>query len=110
MAKTFKEFEKSLHEMKEQLESNITRLENEMDLIAAEDEIEDREDMASLVGDAEGHKSLLKQQRHELDEVNHALEKIQNGTYGICEKSSKPIPTERLRAEPHARYIIEESE
>lgn len=110
MATTLKTFEKLLHEMKKELESNIARLENEMDMIAAEDEIEDLEDMASLVGDAEGHKSLLTQQRHELDEVNHALGKIPKGTYGICEKSGKPIPEERLRAEPHARCVIDVSE
>jgi DnaK suppressor protein len=110
MPKSFTEFEKQLNEMKKSLESNIARLEREMDMMGTEDEIEDREDMATLVGNTLEHKSLLKQQLHELEEVNHALAKIPEGSYGICEKSGKPIPLDRLRAEPHARCIIQEAE
>ncbi len=110
MTISFKAFEKQLHEMKSSLESNISRLEREMDMLGSEDEIEDREDMATLVGNSLEHKSLLAQQRHELDEVDHALAKIRDGTYGICEKSGRPIPAARLKAEPHARYVIEEAE
>lgn len=110
MKENFSEFEKQLNEMKMQLESNIARMEDEMEVMVAEDEINDREDLASLVSDSLDHKSLLIQQRHELKEVEHALGKIQNGTYGICEKSGKPIPKARLRVEPHARYEIDEAE
>lgn len=110
MATGFSEFEKLLTKMKTSLESNILRLEEEMDRIAAEDEIDDREDMAMLVSDSIDHQSLLRQQQHELAEVNHALAKIGKGSYGTCEKSGKPIPKERLRAEPHARTTIEEAD
>jgi len=110
MGKSFIEFEKLLTKMKEQIEANISRLEAEMERLGSEDEIEDREDMASIVSDSLDHKSLMVQQRHELDEVNHALSKIAKGTYGICEKSGKQIPKERLRVEPHARCTIEEAE
>ena len=102
----YKEFEKRLLEMKEELESNIARLKDEIDVIGSEDEIDDIEDMASLESDNIHHNALLKQQQHELDEVIHALSKIKTGNYGICEESGEQIPLERLRAMPHARYCI----
>ena len=39
--------------------------------------------------------------------VNRAIARIQQGTYGICAKCKKPIPAERLRANPAAEYDIE---
>ena len=110
MTNRFGEFEKLLMMMKGQIESNIDLLEEEMNKLSTEDEIDDGEDMAALMSDSMDHHALLLQQRKELAEVEHALAKIQNGTYGICEKSGEPIPPERLRAEPHARYTIEEAE
>lgn len=37
------------------------------------------------------------------NEVKHALEKIERGTYGTCEVSGEPIEAERLEANPAAR-------
>lgn len=104
----FKEFKKVLQKRKETLESNILNLKDEMEEIVLDDGILDTLDMASLESDSMNHRVLLKQQQHELDEVNHALSKINNGTYGICEKSGDKIPLERMRAEPHARYCLED--
>lgn len=102
----FQEFEVQLQKMKESLESNIINLKNEMESLVLENEILDTVDMASLESDSINHKALLKQQEHELDEVNHALEKIKNGTYGVCEKNGDTIPIERLNAEPSTRYCL----
>jgi RNA polymerase-binding transcription factor DksA len=38
--------------------------------------------------------------------TKRALEKIENGTYGTCEISGKPIEPERLSANPLARTCI----
>jgi len=43
----------------------------------------------------------------ELAEVEHALAKFADGTYGICEGCGGPIPLARLRALPEARYDVE---
>ncbi len=51
--------------------------------------------------------SLLSKEQDGLYEVNEALTRIQNGTYGICEMSQKRIPNERLEALPFARYTVE---
>jgi RNA polymerase-binding transcription factor DksA len=42
-----------------------------------------------------------------LTEIEHALEKIGTGTYGICENCGKPISEARLEANPAARYCID---
>jgi RNA polymerase-binding transcription factor DksA len=46
----------------------------------------------------------------QLNEVEHALSKFGNGTYGICERCGRPIPLARLRILPEARYDVEYEE
>jgi DnaK suppressor protein len=50
---------------------------------------------------------LVEKDRNLLREINNALAKIQNGTYGICEGTGLPIGKPRLEAAPWARYSIE---
>ena len=50
---------------------------------------------------------LVEKDRNLLREINAALAKIQNGTYGICEGTGKPISKPRLEAQPWAKYSIE---
>jgi RNA polymerase-binding transcription factor DksA len=42
-----------------------------------------------------------------IEEIDHALTKFDEGTYGICEVSGEPIPEERLEAIPWAREKVE---
>ena len=51
--------------------------------------------------------TLVETDRKLLREINLALAKIQNGTYGICEGTGKPISKARLDVQPWARYSIE---
>ena len=39
--------------------------------------------------------------------INLALEKMEKGTYGICEKCKKDIPLERINAYPAAKNCLE---
>ena len=41
-----------------------------------------------------------------LKDVTDALTKMNDGTYGICEKTGDEIPVKRLRANPAARTTI----
>ena len=50
---------------------------------------------------------LVEKERNLLREINSALAKIQNGTYGICEGTGKPISKPRLEAQPWAKHSIE---
>ena len=51
--------------------------------------------------------SLLSQEQDALYEIEEALKRIESGTYGICEMSSKVIPHTRLEAIPFARFTVE---
>ncbi|NEU29444.1 hypothetical protein GN156_01405 [bacterium LRH843] len=42
----------------------------------------------------------------EREEIDHALQKFKDGTFGICEASGELIPYERLEANPIARTVI----
>ena len=46
-------------------------------------------------------------EREEIAEIDAALARIDDGTYGICVVSGKPIPKERLEAIPHASMRVE---
>lgn len=50
---------------------------------------------------------LASSQRKLLKEIDDALARIENRTYGICELLGKPISKERLENTPWARYSIE---
>ncbi len=50
--------------------------------------------------------SLSENVKDLLQKVNQALERIENGTYGICEMCGLPIPEERLEALPYANLCI----
>ena len=39
--------------------------------------------------------------------IDQALERVENGTYGLCHSCSNPVHRERLDAVPHARLCIE---
>src|SRR5947209_9986308 len=51
--------------------------------------------------------SILEQIDAELADVEHALKRLDDGTYGTCEVDGKPIPEERLEAMPAARFCLE---
>ncbi|OAI43191.1 hypothetical protein AYO41_02475 [Verrucomicrobia bacterium SCGC AG-212-E04] len=51
--------------------------------------------------------SLLSQEQDALYEIEEALKRIDNGTYGKCEMSGKPIAHPRLEAIPFTRYTVE---
>ena len=51
--------------------------------------------------------ALAAQAMDMIEEIDHALTKFDEGTYGICEVSGEPIPQERLEAIPWAREKVE---
>jgi DnaK suppressor protein len=51
--------------------------------------------------------ALEKQLGQRLELVERALEKIEEGTYGLCDATGEPIPKGRLEAIPEAVYTLE---
>jgi RNA polymerase-binding transcription factor DksA len=61
----------------------------------------------TLAVERERDLALSARARQEIEEIDRALEKIDAGTYGICEVSGDPIPRARLEAIPQARERVE---
>ena len=51
--------------------------------------------------------SLLESERQLLHEIDDALQRINNGLYGICEGTGEHISRTRLKFEPWTRYTVE---
>ena len=64
-------------------------------------------DVSSDSYDQELTLGLVESERQTVYEINEALQRIQDGTYGICEATGKPIGKARLKAKPWAKYCIE---
>ncbi len=60
----------------------------------------DTYDQDFMLGLAETERKLLR-------EIDDALVRIENRTYGVCMMTGKQIPRARLNAKPWARYTIE---
>lgn len=67
-------------------------------------------DAASEMYEKEFSLSLASNEREVLMRIDAALKRIENGTYGICLESGKPIPQARLKALPYAEYTLEVQE
>jgi RNA polymerase-binding transcription factor DksA len=64
-------------------------------------------DMGTETFEREKDLSILEQVEAELADVEHALRRLDDGTYGTCEVCGKAIPDERLEAMPAARLCLE---
>ncbi|MCP8967590.1 yteA family sporulation protein [Ectobacillus ponti] len=64
-------------------------------------------DLATELYEREKDFGIIEFREKHLADVNHALERIENGTYGICEVCGEEIPLERLEALPTATTLVE---
>jgi len=90
----------SLEEEREQLGEQLT----ELDGGAFDENFADSGQVAAEQGEAHALASSLREQ---LDDVEAALAKLDEGTYGLCERCSEPIAEARLEAVPASRFCIE---
>lgn len=72
-------------------------------------ESSDLADTADNIGNYESNTAILKQLETQYNNVKLALDKIQKGTYGMCEVDGKPIEEARLKANPSARTCMAHS-
>ncbi|MDO8443588.1 MAG: TraR/DksA C4-type zinc finger protein [Candidatus Azambacteria bacterium] len=74
--------------------------------ITSQEELESGESVNEIDEDMK-NKSLSDSLELRLRDVNDALVRIENGTYGICDFCKKEISIERLRANPAAKTDME---
>jgi RNA polymerase-binding transcription factor DksA len=51
--------------------------------------------------------SMLSKEQGSLYEIDEALKRVEDGTYGVCDLCQKPIKHERLEALPFTRYTVD---
>lgn len=64
-------------------------------------------DIGSDTADQDFALNLAEKERETLGEIDAAIVRIENGSYGVCQATGKPIPKARLDAKPWAKYTIE---
>jgi len=51
--------------------------------------------------------TLIREQERKLKEIDYALQQVQHGVYGICERCGKPIDPERLEIVPETTFCMQ---
>jgi len=107
---------------KDKLKNEKKMLENELKKIAAQnpnnpDEwdavpeqlnntVADKNEMSDFYEEFGNRQALEGELEKRLKDVNDALERIKNGTYGFCVNNGEPIDEKRLKANPAASTCI----
>jgi DnaK suppressor protein len=70
----------------------------------------DSGDMSQAMFTREMDASIGEQAERRLGEIDRALQKVEDGTYGLSDDSGEPIPRGRLEAVPEALRTVEEQQ
>lgn len=91
-----------LTQMNEGLEEDV------QDRAEEEDEnLSDRGDMSQHMFTREMDATVGRQVERRVETIDRALEKIEEGSYGICDETGEEIPKGRLEAVPEAVHTVE---
>lgn len=109
---TLKKFQAQLEEERERLLALIAEREREMEEAKATETAAERNpdpdsaDAASMKFEYMKEMSLERNSVDLLRKVEHALERVESGEYGICERCGEAIPVARLEVLPYATTCV----
>jgi RNA polymerase-binding transcription factor DksA len=110
----YKRYYKLLLDMRRQLTEGIARHSEESLKRSAKDDVGDLSAYGQNMADGGINTfdrdfvlSLVSSEQEALVEIDAAIKRIYDGTYGICETTGKPIAKERLLAVPFTRFSAE---
>jgi DnaK suppressor protein len=89
-------------------EENPGNMEDELGEVGGRGTDNHMGDMASVTFDRELDQGLEEGAQQTLGQIERALQKIDEGSYGICERCGRPIGEDRLRARPWATLCIDD--
>jgi len=110
-----------LQKLKMELEKERDAITNELDSFATKnpvvkgdyqarfpetDQTDTPDEKAHSVTDYEGERAIEQNLEVRLKEINETIQKIDQGTYGICNRCQSPIEGKRLEAIPVARFCL----
>lgn len=94
-----------LLDLKQEYQTRVDKIQHDMQNPDT-DMTQDWDDQAVINEQNDVRKNLLVKAQQNLELVNNALLRIENGTYGICTVSGEEIEPERLEAVPFATTCI----
>jgi DnaK suppressor protein len=109
-----KEFVEKQRERLEGLRAELARMvegleEDQQDRAVSEGDMTENDsgDMSQSLFTREMDATVEQTMEKRLESVDRALQKVEEGTYGICDDTGEPIPRGRLEAMPEAVYTVE---
>ena len=103
--KAIAKFKKILLKEREQIVGDVKQI-VESSKEMGQDGIQDIGDEAANMYNKQVLLSLNENERIRLKEVDESLDRIENGTYGICDECGGPISLRRLEVRPVAKYCV----
>ncbi len=98
-----------LNEKRRELQSDIARLKGEA-RDSGDDEVRDHTDDATAQQSSAEALEEVTLESETLEQVEDALKRVADGTYGKCIVCGRPIPPARLQAIPWTPYCLEHQE
>jgi DnaK suppressor protein len=99
-----------LSTLRDQLESELDRLRRQIASLTPGGSLsydENFADSGQVAAEQGENTALLNQLREQVADIERALAKFEDGTYGTCERCGQPIAEARLEAMPATRYCIQ---
>jgi RNA polymerase-binding transcription factor DksA len=105
----------NLKNIREHLEGECNRLLKELSIGTGQNAVEiyrgnslgNKEEAAAAYSELEKKSAHIGNLKESLNEVRRALEKVEIGTYGLCDCCGKLIPTARLEAIPQTNFCLD---
>jgi RNA polymerase-binding transcription factor DksA len=99
-----------LSTLRGQLERERDRLHRQIAELSGEGTLsydENFADSGQVAAEQGENKALLNQFQEQLADIERALGKFEDNTYGLCERCGQPIAEARIEAMPATRYCID---
>lgn len=104
MASLNKDYKEILLELRRVLTGDVQGLENgARGAEGSADLSENPADQATDYSEREISFGRMESQTREIREIDEALERVRDGTFGVCEECGQAVPEARLEAIPYAR-------
>lgn len=103
--------QEQLESLRRRLEDERVRLSSQIDGVVVREEADvETQDAAANEDGRQQEIRLAKRNQQRLVEVEAALRRVVEGTYGLCEETDEEIPYARLEFDPTARYTVDAAE
>jgi DnaK suppressor protein len=103
--KRLDQYKKMLLDRRQELAADLqqkTAQERDRDNFTVGDSVDEAEASFELDFDLTMKENMVRQ----IKEIDEALERLREGTFGTCENCGEDIPQDRLRVKPNARFCI----